>query len=1042
MARFCKHCGSLLDEASGKCPNCDKAEITNVNNEIKDSINDISRQKKQKIAKHKGKPLLIKITAIVLALIIASGTVGFLVYQGVFDSDLIKDIFEHIDVNKKVPSIDRNNAETNDSDFTFYKSGDKNIVQDVESGNLYINNELLITLDSINSKDDFELFLSDIGAKIVGEIPAIAEYQVLLDEEYTYAELLGLCSKLQKNDYIISTSLNYVMDTNPSYTPNDKKWNEKWDEVPNGTNWGLEAISATGAWDKKDEMQNINIGVIDTMFDLNHEDLSFAETPLGMAIINSELSKNEREWNNHGTHTSGTIAALFDNEKGIAGIMPKSNLYGVAIWGLESASRTTLQTWKIAFYYLIATNNCKVINISMGYDQLCFNASRGSEAAISATETYSNEIAEYLQILIDSDYEFVICKSAGNQNEVGGGYQYFRKDSDDTNTPYDYYSYSDYVSFLNGEEGYEYLERYKDRQDEIKDRLESGNVSADFDFLAAITNAEVRDRIIIVGAVENQGSHKEGGFLWFGRKTVHNGYKIASFSQCGEAVDVLAPGVDVYSTIQNGYENMSGTSMAAPHVSGVAGLVFAVNPNVDGKTVKEIICSSADGQYGEEKYGLLNAKKAVDTAKSYTEDTNQPDEIFYKYIKDNLTISSSFPYDIQKSNGVFSALIEDFDSDGQKEMLTFSITHNEVDQAYVVIDLYKLKNNIVTLVDTSREMAAFAAGNFQSQICCTLENSLVKIDASACGYGGSYIWSKYMTFKVVGDKLTLCDEYSLYEFYRNDMYEYEETVSGKTFSSYEDFYSAVEKSGYNTKTHNHIGYEDAEFDVNNDDYTTAQCFKGNHIFTLLDSRGMLTAEQYGFIHDNTNLADHISEGRNSVENNVPITSEWKKSYIDFINSNEKGISSTLGFDSYQYYLINIDNDNIPELYIDYISYAGGAVVYSYQNGSIVKQHVKAGISYIEDKGLFLNNYYIIGCDNYYDEVYLLKDGTFSMVSSGYLQIYYSPEYKEEYVWDGKTVSKEEYDSMLSSYFEKSEAKSTLDLEPYDCNEIITAINNY
>lgn len=427
---------------------------------------------------------------------------------------------------------------------------------------------------------------------------------------------------------------------------------------------------------------------------------------------------------------------------------------------------------------------------------------------------------------------------------------------------------------------------------------------------------------------------------------------------------------------------------------------------------------------------------------SEKDDLLSTDEQFYKYIKDNLTISSSFPYDVQKSNGVFSALIEDFDSDGQKEMITFSITHNEASQAYVIIDLYILKNNIVTLVDTSSEIAAFAAGNFQSQICCTLENSLIKIDASACGYGGSYIWSKYMTFKVVGDKLTLCDEYSLYEFYRNDMYEYEETVSGKTFSSYEDFYSAVEKSGYDTKTHNHVGYEDAEFDVNNDDHTTAQCFKGNHIFTLFDNQFMITTERYGFIHDNTNLADYISGGKNSVENNALITSEWKKSYIDFINSNEKGISSTLGFDSYQYYLINIDNDNIPELYIDYISYAGGAIVYSYQNGSIVKQHVKAGVSYIEGEGLFLNSYYIIGCDNYYDEVYLLKDGSFSMVSSGYLQIYYSPEYKEEYVWDGKTVSKEEYDSTLSNYFEESEAKSTLDLEAYDCNEIVNAINNY
>lgn len=865
MAKFCKYCGSLLDEASGKCPNCDKAEITNINDEIQASTNNVSRQKKQKKVKH----LLVKITATVLALIlIVSGTVGFLVYQGFFDSDLGKNVFEYIDVNKKVSSVDRNNAETNDSDFTFYKSGDENIVQDIESGNSYVNNELLITLDSISSKSDLELFLSDIGAKIVGEIPAIAEYQVLFDNEYTYVELLDLCSSLEKNDWIISTSLNFVMDINPSYIPNDKKWNKKWDEVPEGTNWGLEAISATGAWEKKDEMQHVNIGVIDTMFDLNHEDLYFAETPLGMAIINSELSKNERDWNNHGTHTSGTIAALFDNEKGISGIMPKSNLYGVAIWGLESASRTTLQTWKIAFYYLIAINNCKVINISMGYDQLCFNASRGSKAAISATKTYSNEIAEYLQILIDSDYEFVICKSAGNQNEVGGGYRYFRKDSDDTNTPYDYYSYSDYVAFLNGEEGYEYLERYRDRQEEIEAKLESGNVSADFDFLAAITNEEVRDRIIIVGAVENQGSHKEGGFLWFGRKTVHDGYKIASFSQCGAAVDILAPGVDIYSTIQNGYENMSGTSMAAPHVSGVVGLVFAVNPNIDGKTVKKIICSSTDGQYGEEQYGLLNAQKAVDAAKNNKEDTNQSEEIFYKYIKENLTVSTSFPYDVQKSNGVFSVLIEDFDSDGQKEMITFSITHNEASQAYVIMDLYVVKNNDIVLVDTSKEIYASGVGNYQINMCGIFDGSTIKIQYDSCGYGGSTCGSSFLTYKVTNNKLTLCNEYSLYEFYRYDSYEYKELVSGKIFDSPEELYSAIRKAGFDTKAHNHIGYSDSEFDINTDDYTTAICFKGNHIFTLVDSRGMIKAEQYGFIHDNTNFTDNISLEDNSINQNT------------------------------------------------------------------------------------------------------------------------------------------------------------------------------
>lgn len=35
-----------------------------------------------------------------------------------------------------------------------------------------------------------------------------------------------------------------------------------------------------------------------------------------------------------------------------------------------------------------------------------------------------------------------------------------------------------------------------------------------------------------------------------GKKKVHNGYAVAAFSQCGEGVDVIAPGVDIYSTVK------------------------------------------------------------------------------------------------------------------------------------------------------------------------------------------------------------------------------------------------------------------------------------------------------------------------------------------------------------------------------------------------------------------------------------------------------------------------------------------------------------
>ena len=69
----------------------------------------------------------------------------------------------------------------------------------------------------------------------------------------------------------------------------------------------------------------------------------------------------------------------------------------------------------------------------------------------------------------------------------------------------------------------------------------------------------------------------------------------APFSNYGRAeVDVFSPGVDIMSTVPGGgYDRESGTSMAAPVVSGVAALLMAYYPSLTAADVKRIILESA-----------------------------------------------------------------------------------------------------------------------------------------------------------------------------------------------------------------------------------------------------------------------------------------------------------------------------------------------------------------------------------------------------------------------------------------------------------------
>ncbi|WP_413380239.1 S8 family peptidase [Alkalihalobacillus sp. 1P02AB] len=81
--------------------------------------------------------------------------------------------------------------------------------------------------------------------------------------------------------------------------------------------------------------------------------------------------------------------------------------------------------------------------------------------------------------------------------------------------------------------------------------------------------------------------------------------KRAFFSNYGEHVDISAPGEHIPSLFpDNNYTVMSGTSMAAPHVAGLAGLIRALRPDLTNQEVYDVITSTAEdlGTNGRDSY--------------------------------------------------------------------------------------------------------------------------------------------------------------------------------------------------------------------------------------------------------------------------------------------------------------------------------------------------------------------------------------------------------------------------------------------------------
>ncbi|WP_367363118.1 S8 family serine peptidase [Mesotoga sp.] len=150
-------------------------------------------------------------------------------------------------------------------------------------------------------------------------------------------------------------------------------------------------------------------------------------------------------------------------------------------------------------------------------------------------------------------------------------------------------------------------------------------------------NAAYEAGILIVAAAGNSGNKPgnrdtveyPGGYaqLLLSRLPILTMREL--LSSTGPDVELIAPGVSILSSIPGGgYAYYSGTSMASPHVAGVAALVLAANSELTNVEVRSILQQTAENlglKQEHQGYGLVRADLAVQAASGTTPPDPDPD---------------------------------------------------------------------------------------------------------------------------------------------------------------------------------------------------------------------------------------------------------------------------------------------------------------------------------------------------------------------------------------------------------------------------------
>jgi len=370
------------------------------------------------------------------------------------------------------------------------------------------------------------------------------------------SDILSIVKDYTKNQYVIYAEPNYII--HMYETPNDLEFNKQWALYNTGQTGGTPDadIDATEAWDIETGDKNIIIAVPDTGVDWNHPDLE-----------NNIWVNPGEDINDNGIVDPSDFNDIDDDGNGFVDDIRGWDFVDSNISAFPGEDGTVRDNDPMDFGG--HGTHCSgiasaVTNNNEGIAGVCWNCSIMPIRAgfITHSERSEGELDDIAAGII-----YAADNGADVMSNSWGSFDFSNliKDAMD-------YAYSQGVVLVAG----------------------AGN----FDVNQKCYPAGL-DNVISVAATD------------------HNDNRVALpywGSEFGSWIDIAAPGADIYSTMFNDtYSYESGTSMACPHVAGLAGLILSKNPDLNQEEIRTILRSTTD-EVNSEFYigtGRINAYKAI-----------------------------------------------------------------------------------------------------------------------------------------------------------------------------------------------------------------------------------------------------------------------------------------------------------------------------------------------------------------------------------------------------------------------------------------------